>query len=148
MPPLLYTGQGQGFDFHSYGGCNARVGPLHLVDVPQGSTVELAVTIEQLDFDPFAAKAQFSFWHIPPGWWAASWFAQRQRVDWTGLAARCQWIAANSAAMVSKAEGRAALADLVQELRLRAARFARLGALLAGNLGVAWQPVHPDGVPD
>lgn len=142
MPPLLGVEQGLGFGFGSYGGCNARVGPLRLVEVPKGSAVELAVTLVSVDFDPFAVESEFAFWYTPPTWWAASWFVQRQKVDWTGLAARCQWIAAKSAAIARMADLRAALVDLAQEMHLRAARYDQFGTLLADTLGIAWQPVE------
>ena len=77
LPPLL-DADGRHFSFRSSGGCNARIGPLTLVQAPPFANVQLSLDIEQVGFDLFRAPAKFTLVHTPPTLLAAALFAAHE----------------------------------------------------------------------
>jgi hypothetical protein len=144
MPPLIQLHGPEGaLVFNTCGGCNARIGPLIMVQMPDPTNVQFRLTLRTLDFDPMEVKEEditFEVMHTPPLLMATNLFQTKRQVDWLDLTARCWWIAKVSADLSYKADGRDSLKQLAWELRLRAARYSGLGKLLARDLGLPEQP--------
>jgi hypothetical protein len=142
--PLLECGRSS-LVFASLGGCNARIGPLKLVQVPEPAVAQLSLVVQRLDFDPFEVDSDFSFALTPPSLLATRLFSEPHGVDWIELTARCHRIAGLAGDVARRAEVRAGLSDLADLLRRKAAAYACLGELLAHDLGVGWKPLDlPD----
>lgn len=143
LPPLLsLDANGEGsLIFESYGGCNARIGPLTLVEVPNPASVQLKLSIDRLDFDLASVKSSFRILHIPPFLMAAQLFMARKQVDWLELTARSRGIVQMSLTLATKTASRPKLKDLHEEMTLRACRYALLGECLARDLGLPWEPL-------
>lgn len=135
LPPLIIAERHQ-LQFHCYGGCNASIGPLHLIDAPQNIQIGLALNIEYLDIDLFKETSAFELWHTPPAWFAFSWFTSQKMIDWLGLAARCQWIAQHSSNIVQKMQSRPLLSGLSDELSRRAVHYAAFSQCFAKDMGL------------
>ena len=146
---LLHTGEPRsslqiGFEnghfmWHSYGGGMARIGPLKLLDVPVPMLLDLAVSINHLDIDPFQADAEFSFLPMSPALFAADLFATGAAVDWLELLAHLHDISHMSAGLAKRASHRPRLAVLAQQLASRAIGYSSVGRLLSADLGLPWE---------
>jgi hypothetical protein len=143
MPPLFGVEDG-GFSFKSHGGCNARIGPLRLIDVPNPTTTHLTLNIEHIDFDPFTVETECRIEHTPPSLLAAQLFESIGSTDWMCLLSHYRLIAEYSFSLAEKIEERKLLNDLSQELLKRAARYDCFGQYLAEDLGLPWEPVIPN----
>ena len=143
MPPL-FSVENHGISFQSHGGCNARIGPLRLVEVPDPTTIHLALHIGDVDFDPFTAETSYKIQHTPPSLLAAQLFEAIGNMDWLCLLAHYRLIAEHSFSLAEKTEQRRLLTGLSQELFKRAARYDCFGQYLAEDLGLPWLPVVPN----
>ncbi len=143
MPPL-FTVENQSFSFQSHGGCNAQVGPLRLIDVPNPTTVHLTLHIEHVDFDPFSAETFCKIEHTPPSILAAQLFEAMGNMDWMCVLAHYRFIAEQSVALVERVNQHKSLTDLSQELFKRSERYDCFGHHLADDLGLPYNPVVPN----
>jgi Domain of unknown function (DUF4062)/NACHT domain len=143
MPPL-FSVENHGISFHSHGGCNAEIGPLRLVKVPDPTTIHLALHIRDVGFDPFTVETNYNIEHTPPSLLAAQLFEAIGNMDWLCLLAHYRQIAEHSFTLAEKAEQRKPLTGLSEELLKRAARYDCFGQYLAEDLGLPWQPVVPN----
>jgi hypothetical protein len=144
LPPVIQADRSS-LAFRTFGGCNARIGPLNLVQVPEPVTAQLALDIERLDFDPFEIDSDFAFAPTPSSLLATRLFDGRHGMDWIDLTACYRWIAGLLVNAARKAEGRAGLSGLADLLRRQAVAYVCLGKLLARDLGVTWKPLElPD----
>lgn len=138
LPPLIRA-EGRNFSFQCYGGCNASIGPLRLIDMPNNIQVKLALNINDLDIDLFKEISAFTLWHNSPAWLAFSWFTAQKKVDWLGFAARCDWIAKQSFNIVQKIKSHSLLSSLSSELNQRAKYYAAFSQYFANDLGLTQQ---------
>jgi hypothetical protein len=136
--PQIFV-KGRQFTFHCDGGFNARIGSLHLVNVPQSVQTSLTVNIERLDFDLFEEDSTFKLWYTSPALFAYSYFTSNRTVNWLELAARCQLIAEHSAKIAEQLNSCSLLSRLANELRLRATHYTSFGACIASELGLEWK---------
>jgi hypothetical protein len=143
VPPLLGV-EDESFSFQSHGGCNARIGPLNLIDVPNTTTTHLTLNIKRIDFDPFAVETECTIEHTPPSLLAAQLFEAMGSTDWMCLLSHYRLIAEYSYSLAEKIEEHKLLNDLSRELAERAARYDWFGQALAQDIGLPWEPVVPN----
>ena len=115
------------FIWHSYGGGEVRIGPLSLLRIPVPMAVDLSVSIDRLNVDPFVEDSEFAFLPMSPALFADDLFATKGAVDWLELLAYLQEIAVTTAKLTYHAESRPGLVTLAQQLSLRAAGYSAMG---------------------
>lgn len=149
LPPLFDL-DGTRLRFRSFGGCNAELGPLTLIKVPNPALVSCDIEIQQLDFDPFDPDLIYTIDAPPPELLASHMIETTGQLNLLDLLARYHLIATYSAQIAVLADARTGRArTLATRLQRRAQQYVALGSLLAADLlgDRPWQPVPNISIP-
>jgi len=134
VPPLFVI-EGSRFSFESNGSCLGNVGSIYFAnDIQIPGHIKLQ--IEHLDFNPFTSSNQLSVRVTSIEQVVTDWFNTQRRVDWIGLCARLDVIAANAREIFREGQSLNLEHGFLAQLERRYIEALRLARVIRSALGI------------